>query len=128
MLIIIKHFSMELFFSLFVGSVFAMVACTVFGMAWYSYEDRKVVNARISDAPMHNQAYEAEYGEGDDSAQMVNLGRTGEKTFQQEGGMPETHTYLPIGAAMDQIVAQHGGHIEHSHEGEDEHDHAGHDH
>ena len=123
-----KQISMPLVFAISVGSVFAMVAATVFGMAWYSYEDRKVVNARVSDAPMHNEAYEAKYGEGDDSTQMSNLHRSGTHTNQAEGEMPATHTYLPIGAAMDQIVAQHGGHIEHSHEGEDDHDHAGHDH
>lgn len=131
-----KNISMPLVFAISVGSVFAMVAITVFGMAWYSYEDRKVVNARVTDAPMHNEAYEAKYGEGEDSTQMLNLQRTGTETVQPEGEMPATRTYLPIGAAMDQIVAEHGGHIEHSHEGEDEHghghghghDHEGHDH
>jgi len=126
-----KNISMPLVFAISAGSVFAMVAITVFGMAWYSYEDRKVVNERINDAPMHNEAYEAAYGEGEDSAQMLNLQRTGTHTSQAEGEMPATHTYLPIGAAMDQVVAEHGGHVEHvehSHEGEDEHGHEGHDH
>ncbi len=125
-----KNISMPLVFAISVGSVFAMVAITVFGMAWYEYEDRKVINARVEAAPMHNEAYEARYGAGADSVQMQNLNRTGSMTFQPERGMPETVTYTPIDRAMEQVVAANGGHVEHNH-AHDDHDHGdheGHDH
>lgn len=123
-----KNISMPLVFAISVGSVFAMVAITVFGMAWYEYEDRKVINARVEAAPMHNEAYEARYGEGADSVQSQNLNRTGTETVQPVGeSVPVTFTYTPIDRAMEQVVADHGGHVEHDHAHDDD-AHEGHDH
>lgn len=123
-----KNISMPLVFAISVGSVFAMVACTLFGMAWYEYEDRKVINSRVEAAPMHNETFEARYGEGADSVQSRNLNRTGTETVQPDGGMPEVLTYTPIDRAMEQVVADHGGHVEHDHAHDYDDTHEGHDH
>lgn len=119
---------MPLVFAISVGSVFAMVACTVFGMAWYEYEDRKVVNSRVNHAPMHSEAYEAKYGAGDDSEQSQNLNRTGTETTQPRGEMPVTTTYTPIGRAIDRVVAENTRPVDDGHDHDHDDDHAGHDH
>ncbi|MFI4859477.1 MAG: hypothetical protein ACIAXF_02225 [Phycisphaerales bacterium JB063] len=125
-----KNISMPLVFAISIGSVFAMIACTVFAMAWYSYENKKIVTANVDAAPMHSPEYQAKYGEGDDAEQMMNLQRFGRADVQVEGAMPERHRYMPIEDAMDKVVLDNGGHLEHSHEddGHDHDDHAGHDH
>ncbi|XAM01345.1 hypothetical protein OT109_08110 [Phycisphaeraceae bacterium D3-23] len=129
-----KNISMPLVFAISIGSVFAMVACTLFAMAWYSYENKKIVTANVNAAPMHSAEFEAKYGEGDDAEQNKNLHQVGQRTFQGENEpFPSRHHYMTIEDAMDQIVRENGGHIEHSHApGEDEEDghddHEGHDH
>lgn len=124
-----KNISMPLVFAISVGSVFAMVASTLFAMAWYAYESKKVVNANIAATPMHSADYEAAYGDHEYSAQVKNLNRMGQETFQAEGGMPETHRYMPIGQAMDQVVAENVTEVghDHTHEDGDDHDHDDHE-
>ena len=121
-----KNISMPLVFAISVGSVFAMIASTVFGMAWYAFENRKVINARVDTSPMHSKAYEAKYGAADDSQQSLNLQCTGTQTIQLPGeGFPTTHVYTPIDQAMRQIVAANTRPAEH----DDDHghdDHGGH--
>ncbi|MEM9415725.1 MAG: hypothetical protein AAGA29_09650 [Planctomycetota bacterium] len=129
-----KQISMPLVFAISIGSVFAMIAITVFAMAWYAYENNKVVSANVNAAPVHSAEYEAIYGEGEDAEQNANLHRTGQITEQKPGEpFPTTRYFMPIEDAMDQVVLENGGHVEHSHEGEDDdhghdHDHNGHDH
>lgn len=125
-----KNISMPLVFAISIGSVFAMVASTVFAMAWYAYEDNKAVSANVKAAPMHSAEYEAKYGEGEDAEQNANIHRHARIDSQPVGGMPETRYLFPIEAAMDRVVRENGGHIEHSHEDDDDHghDHDGHDH
>lgn len=129
-----KQISMPLVFAISVGSVFAMVAITLFAMAWYAYESKKIVNANVAATPMHSAEFEAVYGDDAESAQEKNLHRLGQETIQLPGeAVPMTHRYMPIEQAMDQVVAENVTEVDHGHahdegDGHDHDDHEGHGH
>ena len=70
-----KQINMPLMFAVSIGATVALLATTMFGLAWYQYESRVVLNEQVLvdedglPAPTHDQAYERELAK-----QEANLG------------------------------------------------------
>ncbi len=64
-----KTINMPLMFAISIGATVSLVAITMFGLAWYEYESRIVLNEQVLSGPTHDDAYEAAKAE-----QIENLG------------------------------------------------------
>ncbi|MGB0766928.1 MAG: hypothetical protein ACPGYV_04395 [Phycisphaeraceae bacterium] len=60
---------MPLIFAISVGATVSLVAITMFGLAWYQYEARVVLNEQVLEGPTHDDAYDRRL-----EAQLKNLG------------------------------------------------------
>jgi len=79
-----KSINMPLMFAVSIGATVSLVAITMFGLAWYEYEARVVLNQQVLTGPTHDDVYDDRLAE-----QEKNLG--------------------DIDQAMDNIVTAHGG-------------------
>jgi len=64
-----KQINMPLMFAVSIGATVSLLATTMFGLAWYEYEARVVLNEQVLTGPTHDQAYERQRAE-----QEANLG------------------------------------------------------
>lgn len=97
-----KNISMPLVFAISVGSIFALVASVVFGLAWYEYEARVAIREQVLETPSHPAEYEAAL-----EAQEANLQRTGPRTVPATKDAPAvTYQHTPIEQAMQDVVAE----------------------
>ena len=64
-----KTIHMPLIFAISIGATVALVAITMFGLAWYAYESRDVLRDQVLVGPTHDDAYEKRKAE-----QIANLG------------------------------------------------------
>lgn len=60
---------MPLMFAISIGATVSLLATTMFGLAWYEYESRVVLNEQVLTGPTHDEAYDAIKAE-----QLANLG------------------------------------------------------
>ncbi|MFN3165721.1 MAG: hypothetical protein ACE37H_01515 [Phycisphaeraceae bacterium] len=75
---------MPLMFAVSIGATVSLVAITMFGLAWYEYESRVVLNEQVLTGPTHDEDYNNRLAE-----QEKNLG--------------------DIDQAIDHVVTAHGG-------------------
>lgn len=52
-----KTINMPLMFAISIGSTVALLATTMFGLAWYEYEKRVVLNEQVLTSPTHDPTY-----------------------------------------------------------------------
>lgn len=52
-----KSINMPLMFAISVGASVSLVAITMFGLAWYEYESRVVLNEQVLSKPTHDDVY-----------------------------------------------------------------------
>ena len=64
-----KTINMPLMFAISIGATVSLVAITMFGLAWYEYESRVVLNEQVLTGPTHDAAYDEAKAE-----QLANLG------------------------------------------------------
>lgn len=64
-----KSINMPLMFAISIGATVSLLATTMFGLAWYEYEARRVLNDQVLTGPTHDDIYEARKAE-----QLANLG------------------------------------------------------
>lgn len=83
-----KNINMPLIFAISIGSAVSLVAIVMFGLAWYEYEARVVLNDQVLVKPTHDAEYDKALAE-----QLENLG--------------------DIDKAMHEIAEAQGHHAEH---------------
>lgn len=64
-----KNINMPIMFAISIGATVSLLATTMFGLAWYEYEARRVLNDQVLTGPTHDETYEARKAE-----QLANLG------------------------------------------------------
>lgn len=84
-----KTINMPLTFAISIGASVALVAITMFALAWYQYEKRVVLHDQVIVAPTHDEAYN-------------------KRLAEQEAQLGE------IEKAMHEVAAQQGGHAGHA--------------
>ena len=84
-----KSINMPLMFAISVGASVSLVAITMFGLAWYQYESRVVLQDQVLDTPTHDDAYNREL-----EAQQANLAGIDEAiraVADEQAGHGDTH-------------------------------------
>lgn len=64
-----KNINMPLIFAISIGATVSLVATSMFGLAWYEYEARRVLTKQVLSGPTHDEAYDKIKAE-----QLANLG------------------------------------------------------
>jgi len=64
-----KSINMPLMFAISIGAAVSLVAISMFGLAWYEYEARVVLNEQVLVLPMHDATFDRVQAE-----QEANLG------------------------------------------------------
>lgn len=60
-----KQINMPLIFAISIGATVSLVAISMFGLAWYEYEARVVLNEQVLQGPTHDDAYDRVRAEQD---------------------------------------------------------------
>jgi len=58
-----KNINMPLVFAIAIGSVVALIVSVMFGLAWYEYENRVVLQDNVIDSPTHDDIFDARMAE-----------------------------------------------------------------
>lgn len=92
-----KTINMPLIFAISIGAAVSLVAITMFGLAWYEYESRVVINEQVLVLPTHDDTYdrilaEQEENLGDIDAAILAIAaeQMKETTAAQDGASGET--------------------------------------
>lgn len=92
-----KTINMPLIFAISIGSAVSLVAISMFGLAWYEYESRVVINQQVLVLPTHDDAYdralaeqEANLGDIDAAILAVAAEQVKETTANLNGASGET--------------------------------------
>lgn len=64
-----KTINMPLLFAISIGATVSLLATTMFGLAWYEYEARRVLNDQVLTGPTHDETYDDRK-----AGQLANLG------------------------------------------------------
>ena len=99
-----KQIKMPLVFAISVGSVFALVASVVFGIAWYVYQDQVTLREQVLSEPTHPADYEALMQSQRGHLEQTGVERVGQDT---ESTRQEVYQRMPIDQAMQEVVAEH---------------------
>lgn len=89
-----KQINMPLIFAISIGATVSLLATTMFGLAWYEYESRVVLNEQVLQGPTHDDAYdrvraEQEANLGDIDAAILWVAAEQAKDAPAEGGAGE---------------------------------------
>lgn len=95
-----KNINMPLVFAVAVGSIFALIASVVFGLAWYEYEQRVALREQVLSEPTHTAEFDAVIQQ-----QTGDLHRTDQTQIPRDGMAPLTIQHQPIEQAMQRVVA-----------------------
>ena len=98
-----KDIKMPLVFAISIGSVFALVASVVFGIAWYAYQDKVTLREQVLTEPTHPVQYETMI-----KTHREHLQQTGTETVPGMGAQAQPTVYqrMPIDQAMQEVVAE----------------------
>lgn len=98
-----KQIKMPLVFAISVGSVFALVASVVFGIAWYAYQDHVTLREQVLSEPTHPIDYQSRQQQ-----MQEDLKQAGPQTVPgtTPDAAPTVYQRMPIDQAMQEVVAE----------------------
>lgn len=64
-----KNINMPVMFAISIGAAVSLLATTMFGLAWYEYEAKRILSQQVLVGPTHSETYEQAKQE-----QLNNLG------------------------------------------------------